>query len=84
MILLKVRNVNKYRQVTLVPQPLKAVVIEDDHDLQYLYQLKLENAGFSVKTANNGEDGLRITEEFAPDVILLDLMMPVMGFVEMI
>ena len=65
-------------------QKIKALVIEDDHDLQYLYQLKLENAGFTAKTAGNGEEGLRIAEEFQPDIILLDLMMPVMGGAEML
>jgi CheY-like chemotaxis protein len=58
---------------------LKAVVVEDDTDLQYLYRLKLEREGFTVATAANGVDGLKIAEEFAPDIILLDLMMPVMN-----
>lgn len=62
----------------------KVVVIEDDHDLQYLYQLKLENEGFLVKTAGNGEEGLSVTESFRPDIILLDLMMPIMGGAEML
>lgn len=62
----------------------KVVVIEDDRDLQYLYQLKLENAGFLVKTANDGEEGLRVVESFRPDIILLDLMMPIMGGAEML
>lgn len=62
----------------------KVVVIEDDHDLQYLYQLKLENEGFLVKTAGNGEEGLSVTESFHPDIILLDLMMPIMGGAEML
>jgi CheY-like chemotaxis protein len=67
-----------------MPTRLKVAVIEDDHDLQYLYQLKLENEGFLVKTANNGEEGLQIAESFQPDIILLDLMMPVMGGAEML
>lgn len=63
---------------------LKAVVVEDDHDLQYLYRLKLERDGFEVATAENGVDGLEIVENFKPDVILLDLMMPVMSGAEML
>lgn len=62
----------------------KVVVIEDDHDLQYLYQLKLENEGFLVKVAGNGEIGLQVAESFRPDIILLDLMMPIMGGAEML
>lgn len=67
-----------------MPNRPKVVVIEDDHDLQYLYQLKLENEGFLVKTAGNGEDGLKVVEAFQPDIILLDLMMPIMGGAEML
>lgn len=63
---------------------LKAVVVEDDHDLQYLYQLKLEREGFQVATANNGAEGLELVEKLLPDVILLDLMMPVMSGTEML
>jgi CheY-like chemotaxis protein len=63
---------------------LKAVVVEDDHDLQYLYRLKLEREGFEVATAENGVEGLKLAEEFKPDVILLDLMMPVMSGAEML
>ncbi len=63
---------------------LKAIVVEDDHDLQYLYQLKLEREGFQVATASNGAEGLELVEKLSPDVILLDLMMPVMSGTEML
>ena len=63
---------------------LKAAVVEDDPDLQFLYRLKLEREGFEVATAANGVDGLELAEHFKPDVILLDLMMPVMSGAEML
>lgn len=66
------------------PTGLKAVVVEDDHDLQYLYRLKLEREGFRVATALNGLEGLKIIEQYQPDIVLLDLMMPVMGGAEML
>jgi CheY-like chemotaxis protein len=62
----------------------KAVVVEDDKDIQYLYKLKLEREGFVVKTASNGVEGLAIIENFQPDIVLLDLMMPVMSGAEML
>ena len=65
------------------PKP-KAVVVEDDHDLQFLYKLKLERDGFDVWVAGNGHEGLAVIEEQKPDIILLDLMMPQMGGVEML
>lgn len=66
------------------PTSFKAAVIEDDQDLQYLYKLKLEREGFQVVTASNGEEGLEVTQSFQPDIILLDLMMPVMNGTEML
>lgn len=62
----------------------KAAVIEDNHDLQFLYKLKLEREGFTVVTAGNGEEGLRVIQEAKPDIVLLDLMMPVMSGGEML
>ena len=63
---------------------LKAAIIEDDHDLQYIYKLKLEREGFEVVTASNGVEGLERVKAFMPDIILLDLMMPVMNGVDML
>ncbi|MGF7229292.1 MAG: response regulator [Candidatus Saccharibacteria bacterium] len=68
----------------MAPTSLKAAVIEDDQDLQYIYKLKLEREGFIVKTASNGVEGLEIAEHFQPHIILLDLMMPVMNGTEML
>jgi DNA-binding response OmpR family regulator len=63
---------------------LKAVVVEDDNDLRFLYQHKLTQDGFEVFTAENGATGLEVIKECRPDVILLDLLMPVMSGGEML
>jgi two-component system, response regulator len=62
----------------------KVVVVEDDHDLQYLYRLKLEREGYEVAVASNGLEGLELVERFQPDIVLLDLMMPIMSGSEML
>jgi DNA-binding response OmpR family regulator len=62
----------------------KVAVVEDDHDLQYLYQLKLEREGFEVATASNGQEGLELIQKFQPHIVLLDLMMPIMSGTEML
>lgn len=62
----------------------RAVVVEDDHDLQFLYRLKLEREGYEVAVASNGLEGLEIVEKFRPDIVLLDLMMPIMSGPEML
>ena len=64
--------------------PVKAVVVEDDNDLLFLYRHKLELEGFSVICAMNGAEGLEAAEEHRPDIILLDLLMPVMSGPEML
>ncbi len=62
----------------------KIAVIEDDVDIQMMYQFKLQRAGFTVMTANDGLRGLELAESFLPDLILLDLMMPIMTGTEML
>lgn len=62
----------------------KVLVVEDDHAIQFMYKLKLENAGFKVKTADNGAVGLANAYDFMPNLILLDLMMPVMNGADML
>ncbi len=63
---------------------LRVVVVEDDHDLRYLYQFKLEHEGFDVLTAEDGQQGLQAVQDHKPDIILLDLLMPVMSGSEML
>ena len=62
----------------------KIAVIEDDLPICNMYKLKLEHAGFEVKTAHNGHDGLSLIKDFGPDLILLDLKMPIMSGDEML
>lgn len=62
----------------------KVVVVEDDHDLQFLYRFKLEREGFTVDGAGNGVEALKVIKRFKPHIILLDLMMPVMSGSEML
>jgi signal transduction histidine kinase/DNA-binding response OmpR family regulator len=58
-----------------------ALVIEDDPSSRELGVRILRQAGWNVRSAVNGQEGLERVAEEAPDVILLDLMMPVMdGF----
>ena len=59
-------------------------IVEDDKSIQTMYKAKLELAGFSVVTADNGSDGLNIIEQSKPDLVLLDIRMPVMNGDEML
>jgi DNA-binding response OmpR family regulator len=56
----------------------KIAIIEDDQTISQMYRFKFEAEGFSVETAENGKLGLELVEDYKPDMILLDLMMPEM------
>ena len=62
----------------------KLCIIEDDPAIQLMYKLKLEHEGYKVGLAANGVDGLKLIKEFKPELILLDLRMPVMDGSEML
>jgi len=62
----------------------KVLIVEDDAAVQLMYKLKLEGSGYTVATANNGREGLRLAKELLPDIILLDLRMPIMAGDEML
>jgi len=63
----------------------RVLVVEDQPDLRSLLSELLEAEGYSVRAAEHGAAALALIEQEAPDVVLLDLMMPVMdgrGFLE--
>ncbi len=62
----------------------KIAIIEDDAAISQMYRIKFEAEGYEVETAENGKLGLELAKEMRPDVILLDLMMPVMSGDEML
>ena len=60
----------------------KVLIIEDDDAIATMYTMKLELSKFDVMRAPNGHVGLELIDSFHPDIVLLDLMMPVMSGVE--
>lgn len=62
---------------------IKIGIIEDDESIVEMYTIKFDSEGFEVKSAFNGVDGLKLIESFQPDIILLDIMMPLMSGVDM-
>ena len=57
----------------------KVMIVEDDDVIREIYLLKFELEGFPVTAAENGLIALDQAVDFRPDIILLDMMMPVMG-----
>lgn len=64
--------------------PQKIAVIEDEVSICAMYELKLKHDGYDVRVAHNGVEGLKLCEDYSPDLILLDLRMPVMSGDEML
>jgi DNA-binding response OmpR family regulator len=58
------------------------LVVEDDQDLNNAYKVILTNEGHAVATAFDGKQALNKAKDFDADLILLDLLMPVMGGLE--
>jgi DNA-binding response OmpR family regulator len=55
----------------------KIAIIEDQEEIAEMYRFKFETEGYQAEVAENGQIGFKMVEEFQPDIILLDLMMPV-------
>ena len=56
----------------------KALIVEDDGNIAELLRLYLEKDGFEVIIASDGGTGVRLALDEAPDIILLDIMLPVL------
>ncbi|HWI66230.1 MAG TPA: response regulator [Symbiobacteriaceae bacterium] len=56
----------------------RVLVVEDDPQIARIVQIKLKNNGFEVFHAPDGAAGLSAIRELRPDLVLLDVMMPVM------
>jgi CheY-like chemotaxis protein len=57
----------------------KVLCVDDDHDQRLLLSFLLERRGLDVRTAYDGAQGVAIAQEWLPDLILMDLMMPGVG-----
>jgi CheY-like chemotaxis protein len=61
--------------------PKKLMVVDDDEIFVYLIQSIAKNLStpLEIKTAKNGKEAFSVLSEFTPDILLLDLNMPVMN-----
>lgn len=57
---------------------IKVLIVEDDSNIAQLLQLYLEKEGFETQIAPDGGKGVELFRSFHPDLVLLDLMLPVL------
>lgn len=62
----------------------RILVVEDDPEQAMLSAGFLERAGYNVQVAHSGADGLRLAEEFQPDLTILDFELPDMDAIEIL
>ncbi len=70
-------------QPTSIEKPI-ILLVEDDPLLNKMYQTKLENEGYTVLKAEDGETGLKMALEQKVDFIILDMMMPRLSGLEVL
>jgi len=81
-LILKSNNLSK--TIRTLNKPCKVLVVDDNVDNRAVLVEYLKVLGFSLQEARDGQEGIKIALEFQPDVILLDLIMPVMDGKEML
>ncbi|MFN3445834.1 MAG: response regulator transcription factor [Bacteroidia bacterium] len=60
----------------------KILVVDDENDILEFIQYNLKKEGYDVHLAHNGQEAITIGKKIKPDLILLDVMMPVMDGIE--
>ena len=63
----------------MVTSKAKVLIVDDDEDLHTLYGLYLQGQSYQLLKAYDGKQGMDIVEKEKPDLIVLDMIMPVMG-----
>lgn len=61
----------------------KVLIVDDEEDIRAVLKQSFVGEGFSVISAQDGEEGLKMVEQEKPDLILLDIVMPKMDGVTM-
>jgi len=60
----------------MINKKIKVLIVEDEPFLLNLYKLRLQQDGYEVIMASNGDQGFSLAQLESPDLILLDILMP--------
>jgi two-component system response regulator (stage 0 sporulation protein F) len=62
----------------------RILIVDDEENIRFLYKEELEDEGFTVDLARNGEEALEKVDHFQPDLITLDIKMPGLNGLEVL
>jgi len=66
----------------MIKIPARVLIVDDEKDFVEMFSLRLEGQGEKVFTAYSGKDALKILEDVAIDVVILDIRMPGMDGID--
>lgn len=77
----RTKRFNLYFDCSILLDMKKILIVEDDISIRELLVEIFECEGYEVVSSVNGSEGIRALENYIPDVILMDMLMPIMdGF----
>jgi len=62
--------------------PAKILLVDDEEDILEFLSYSLSQENYILKTANNGDKAIKLAQDFLPDLVILDIMMPDMDGIE--
>ncbi|HWR90023.1 MAG TPA: response regulator [Dissulfurispiraceae bacterium] len=63
---------------------MKVLVVDDEKNILKLYKAELEDEGYTVITANSGQEALDLFDRENPDIVTLDILMPEMDGIQVL
>ncbi len=63
---------------------MKIMVVDDEKNILKLYEMELQDEGYTIVTANSGKEALEVFERENPDIVTLDILMPDMDGIQVL
>lgn len=74
----------KLQEDNIMEEQKKVLLVDDEESILLLYREEIEEEGFAVEVAHNGEQALAVFGDTPPDLVILDINMPGMNGIEVL